>query len=889
MILTRSTNLVHTPCPAKRRHGALSKNNGNSKSNGQNNKKKRKLKAPIVSLTDKAFLLNTPGAAHETPGRTGRVRPTPVRALSRGNLTYTPMTRRLLQKQQKFVPRKGKQPKMPLPSKLCSSTTSFQIRPTNTVHPQQQHQRQQQSQHHNQRRKVKKRKYAEIAATEESKESPKSSGSGTGTMGTAPIIPGSVRKKRRLNSESSAKLSRKKKHTVMKAATHKLNRVINARNIGKVHQTKSSHQSTMHSTMSPTTKQSVMRKVLNNEFNPKLSLSPNTPPTTSTSPLQPVLLSLPQQHNELQTPVKAASTSTSTPLTNGGCALGSIVDLETPINEEKKKRKRRLSSSVEMLSNLVLTPNDKLVKVADSKPMAKPAKSLTAPVQHDQKDLEIDDHDDDNDADSDISLKPKLVSRRRKKRHSLSSGAVKAEKSKKSTVKAVPSKKLKVKRTYNRRKRKSMTAMASQSMSLSLPSDAEMATSEPKTKTKPKQKSVCPLTTRLSADRGRRSHIALVSAKCLSAVADSPRLSNKQSSVLRKLDSFLALLARAEILLSNDERARREQILQNHDITDSISKLKTPFTTQRRTRRTSKSAKSATSKKSVRFCCYDLSTVSPPLFGELESEHKLHQIARLLVLAGKIGAKVFGVKSDSSWTRKTLAMLMNAFREFLSNHSNNATSTTMSAGALSACRYLLREFEEAHAGRIAYPLAHRLEHCLSSLIRFYMKTIFNASEFARAPKIPAWYGKIGSFSVVEGEQTEFLPYYASEIAINLENLFLKNRAESENVGRTEKEVLDALGLEEDPVLFFLEMKAAFDRYRKNDAVIGAATYKARKNARQSEFEKYLDAKWKDLRATLNDVRGTKTEALFFYLPLLDFRHFLNRLALEDAAKNSNQC
>merc|ERR1712037_510548 len=98
-------------------------------------------------------------------------------------------------------------------------------------------------------------------------------------------------------------------------------------------------------------------------------------------------------------------------------------------------------------------------------------------------------------------------------------------------------------------------------------------------------------------------------------------------------------------------------------------------------------------------------------------------------------------------------------------------------------------------------------------------------------------------------------YYASEIAINLEFLHLAQQAKARNPGKAMKEVLDALGLEEDPVLFFLEMKSAFDRYKKNDAVIGGATYKARKSGQPSEFEKYLDAKWKDLRATLNDVRG----------------------------------
>merc|ERR1712013_839427 len=174
----------------------------------------------------------------------------------------------------------------------CSSTTSFQIMPTNTVHPQQR----------TNKRKVKKRKYAEIAATEEPSD-------------TAPMIPGSVRKKRRLNSESSSKLSKKKKQRVMKAATHKLNKVMNIRNIGKGkgrdrecegngNGNQSKNAMSAHSSlMSPMTKQNVMRKVLNNEFNPKLSLSPS--PGTPKPLLPP---------NDLQTPMKALTASTSTSL-----------------------------------------------------------------------------------------------------------------------------------------------------------------------------------------------------------------------------------------------------------------------------------------------------------------------------------------------------------------------------------------------------------------------------------------------------------------------------------------------------------------------------------------------------------------------------------------------
>eukprot|EP01083_Nonionella_stella_P235545 828143_1 len=79
---------------------------------------KRKLKAPIASLSDKQFLLTTPLTNNKSSSSltsqsssrlsslTSSSSSFPI--LNRQNLTYTPMTRKLLQKQQQFAYNKYK-------------------------------------------------------------------------------------------------------------------------------------------------------------------------------------------------------------------------------------------------------------------------------------------------------------------------------------------------------------------------------------------------------------------------------------------------------------------------------------------------------------------------------------------------------------------------------------------------------------------------------------------------------------------------------------------------------------------------------------------------------------------------------------------------------------
>ena len=99
------------------------------------NKKKKRLRAPTVSLQDKPFLLNTPKNTNnnnDTPSNKKHnhnhnhmmIRSSSSSLLNRNNLTYTPMTRKLLQKQQQFIQNKY-QPIIPSISSSASTLCSY--------------------------------------------------------------------------------------------------------------------------------------------------------------------------------------------------------------------------------------------------------------------------------------------------------------------------------------------------------------------------------------------------------------------------------------------------------------------------------------------------------------------------------------------------------------------------------------------------------------------------------------------------------------------------------------------------------------------------------------------------------------------------------------------
>ena len=431
------------------------------------------------------------------------------------------------------------------------------------------------------------------------------------------------------------------------------------------------------------------------------------------------------------------------------------------------------------------------------------------------------------------------------------------------------------------------------------------------------QPNVCPLLTQLMESRGHKSQIAVVGHFCLCAVA--LRADRKQQSMLRKLDSLLALISRAEVLLNNDERARRQQIERGHSVEDSVGdgdtlwgdewqsiyktkrkrnrrkgpvsgskhKLKgkgkrRPNVVKRRVDRQGKEKR-----KRVRFCCYDMSTVNTPEYGELDSVKHCQSVCRLLVQSAKIGHKLFAVKSDSSWTRKTILMLIEELRRYVEGTEGQGPSTTTSLRQQVA-RYLLQQFEDSYEHRAAYPWAERVRQHLSSIIRFTLKTIFNATEFvqkSKAVSVPKWYHQIGTFSVFNDDDdaagtatdtdgaipdgAEFIPYHAVEITLNLEGLQAVQSLMA-STSRSAEDVMAELDILDNPMVFFHEMHQVLENV--NPSIVGGGGNK--KRARRTEFEKYLDAKWKELKQCLHDVQSANCKELFFYLPLLDFAAFL---------------
>ncbi|ETO26094.1 hypothetical protein RFI_11043 [Reticulomyxa filosa] len=196
--------------------------------------------------------------------------------------------------------------------------------------------------------------------------------------------------------------------------------------------------------------------------------------------------------------------------------------------------------------------------------------------------------------------------------------------------------------------------------------------------------------------------------------------------------------------------------------------------------------------------------------------------------------------------------------------------------------------------------------------------------------IPTWYEKVGTYTVMEKvpdsplqkeikliddtkidlTYAEFLPYNAAELSIqmeafyNTERLFTNVNEHDTKTMETEKAkmrqiILSKLGLDEDPVTFFGEMHQVMSGVPH--AMIGKETKKNTKenqknkteqklqpnpnclsitplpSKRQEKFEKYLSLRWKELKKYVKEIKNTKCEDIYFYLPLLDFETFLENM------------
>ncbi|ETO26017.1 hypothetical protein RFI_11124 [Reticulomyxa filosa] len=195
--------------------------------------------------------------------------------------------------------------------------------------------------------------------------------------------------------------------------------------------------------------------------------------------------------------------------------------------------------------------------------------------------------------------------------------------------------------------------------------------------------------------------------------------------------------------------------------------------------------------------------------------------------------------------------------------------------------------------------------------------------------IPPWYEKVGTFSVLEDlpataqlkenkkievtNNAEFIPYDAAEclcflcvvltyalhlhcfvllgfvqVSIQLEAFHemkkcLEN-ADKVDFASARQKVVAELNLNGDPAIFFAEMcqvmshvpTAMIGQEKKKNPKTGKQTnsYGANVCNVQGKFEKYLLARWKELKNYVKEIKTTNAKKILFYLPLLDFENFL---------------
>eukprot|EP01084_Bolivina_argentea_P010808 20151_1 len=317
-----------------------------------------------------------------------------------------------------------------------------------------------------------------------------------------------------------------------------------------------------------------------------------------------------------------------------------------------------------------------------------------------------------------------------------------------------------------------------------------------------------PLITKLVSNNLYKSEIASISYKCLSLISLKIKL-NIEEKIIKKFDNCLYLLSQAEIILNNNEKNRLREV---NNVNNRVS-----------------------------FCSYDMSTVTTPIFGELNSIKDSKIICNLLVKSGIILLSLF--KSNNSNNKNIIGMFINELLKYKSQSS----------------KYLLHEFEYGYNNKILYPFYINIVNLLSSMIRFYLKTIWNASEFLENNKnnnkltMPKWYKQMGTYSFTNENTTEFIPYHAAELTINLKAYYelnnLKNCNKNCNKNKNYKQLMDELGIIDNPLIFFDEMRQVLIN-------VNYIIYGQNNNNKQTEFGKYLMSKWKELRLCLNNVKKT---------------------------------
>jgi len=284
--------------------------------------------------------------------------------------------------------------------------------------------------------------------------------------------------------------------------------------------------------------------------------------------------------------------------------------------------------------------------------------------------------------------------------------------------------------------------------------------------------------------------------------------------------------------------------------------------------------KSKKKKKQVRFSCADLSAIPPPCVGKT-GEPKMfkvqEQVIATLTKAFKQAIHTFHPESNKAvkeFAKKLEQMLKKKAFKFDGGHS---TAETLSL-----------ELQKFITKKSKYPFHERLVQLQSSHIRFYLKTIFNCTEYTNL-EIPEWFTKFGSWVQSEvpatpaapdkeeawfldenetsnpepvKETSYFVNYHAAELAINLQSFDLVERAGEQ------------LPEDDDIPTFFRDF---YDLAKQNPQILG---HFSESHEKLNPFDKYLYNQWSALKSVVSELKATESDELAFFAPLEEFPKFL---------------
>lgn len=270
--------------------------------------------------------------------------------------------------------------------------------------------------------------------------------------------------------------------------------------------------------------------------------------------------------------------------------------------------------------------------------------------------------------------------------------------------------------------------------------------------------------------------------------------------------------------------------------------------------------------KQVRFCSADLSTCAPPSYGEMGSQEPFERLARHLVSS----RQHINIVPPTDFNVLRLAFQPKMFEDQVSLVECDGGAYSFAAGR-AAYRFIVSEL---------FHSSERLQSTLISLVRFYMKSIFNADDF-----LPNESSITNSTAAAAADADSFWPSHLLNIAGADVGALICLHLRTLHHCKDDDERTASLN-------FFHRMRSAFsgrfqfvlgvvdDSCSDTVAVFGEGVPEPADGLYAASVRVEILRRWQSLRVWLSHATQL-CDSLAWMRPLLDLPSFLQSLPLAD--------